>query len=896
MFKRLLSPLFCLTILFLASCGGDTGQRGSLTVQADLRISDISVEGATPTFSPDNFGAYELSVVNAVESVDFTLGQLFADSNAEIIVFRSANRVGGVAVEPFQETVLPGTTVTVPIEQGLNAVTIRIRTDDREQFLDYRFAVRRTASNANLGSLEILDADDRVINSDVGLPRTSDFDPEVTNYTIEIPYAFCTTNLRADTAINTSELRLNGEIIRADSIQRLDLPVGASEHVITVESEDGTNTTTYNLMFNRAEPTQEELDEDFKLSNLGITQGNVRNSITGGGFSCDFLNYTALLDSNEAVATITATPVVADRQVQIGRQVTETADDGSEETSIIDLTLVPAGDTVDFDLEVGANTFVVSTRNDDSGEAQFDYRLIVTRSDGSRTIVSTGAELQQALQSALPSDEIFIANTGGEPLSANSLVAESGKEGSIFYSAASGTAEEPITLINASSSVLSPLAGNDDVVVFELSGDHWQILNIDIEGGSTGILFNDASHNVVVGARVTGTSSAAVQLLNGSDENAFTRLAISDSGDRGLVVGSDAASWVSAPVAGPYEAVNLNNHFGKLFLDRAISGAHIHVEEGADGTIFRSIQVDASEVNDATAALIEVQGNNTEFSFSEVSVQGGNSITSIFSISDAGAEWLTEEWGEGTQITDMSFDLPGLESVFVVSATESVDNVLVANNEREDGIAVRYSGAGIDQNFVRPAYQIQWVDWANVDEAETNIAENTYCLSRASIEVSLALLTTSVVNTAVGIVPALCDASDADQHWDITHDGDGFVTLTDSSSDTIAGPAYQATVVNSRVDGVLMFNSDVVGDTGAFFLRWAFSAEERGGFGFMSKLDSSLVLAFDSLDAVIYQINGETGLPTQAGSFIAEDEDSLVMSVQARSSETQPSFTLLPLP
>jgi|GEM_PF-3260986 len=893
MFKRLLSSLFCLSVFLFLGCS-DTSQRGSLTVQADLRISNIEIEGVTPSFSPDNFGTYEVSVEGDVESVSLTLGELFAESPVEIVIFRIASVVDGARPESFEQSALAGDTVAVPVGLGLNGITVSIRTDGAQQVLNYTFTVLRAGFDANLTAIDIRD-DGRIINESVGLPLPQDFDPSTTDYTLDIPYSSCTTNLRA-TAVSGTELRLNGEIIISGSDRQIDLPVGRSESVLTVQSEDGTATTTYNLVFNREQPTAEERDADFTLSNLSLAQGGIRNTTTGAGFNCNSLVYTARLSSSEATASISAAPTIADRQVQIGRQVVETTDDGTEQTSIVDLVTVTAGVATDFDLEPGLNVFIVSTRQDENGDPVVGYQLIINRSEGNTVIVGTAEELQEALLAAQPNDEIVILSESREPLLGSASEALSGKEGTVFYSSASGTKAEPITLINESFLVFAALDEAETDIMFELAGDYWQIQNIQIEGGATGMLLNDASHNVIDTVRINDSGSTAVQLLNGSNNNALASFSITNSGGRGLVVGSDASSWTTAPVAGEYAPLNQNNQFGRVTLGNGIAGAHVHVEEGAENTVFRSIQVDAFDVDNATTALVEIQGNNTEFSFSELKAQNASGLDTVFSVSDAGYEWLTEAWGEDSQITDVRFDLPSQAAIPLVSAGDDVDSVFVANNERSDDVAVSYSGAAIDQNFIRPFYQIQWIDWSNVDADETNIAENTYCIQRAPVAHSLLVGETPLTRSLLGAVPATCDIADEDQHWNVSHDGDGFVLITDPLGDAIAGPTYQRTVIASRNDGVTLFNASAVGETNAFFLRWAFSAEERGEFAFESKLQSSIVMTFDLLDVIIYQINGMTGLPSQLGSFTAEDADSLVLSAQTRSEDIQTGFTLIPLP
>jgi len=76
--------------------------------------------------------------------------------------------------------------------------------------------------------------------------------------------------------------------------------------------------------------------------------------------------------------------------------VVETTDDGTEQTSIVDLVTVTAGVATDFDLEPGLNVFIVSTRQDENGDPVVGYQLIINRSEGNTVIVGTAEELQEA--------------------------------------------------------------------------------------------------------------------------------------------------------------------------------------------------------------------------------------------------------------------------------------------------------------------------------------------------------------------------------------------------------------------------------------------------------------------------------------------------------------------
>lgn len=891
MFKRFSYTLVCISILVLQACGGDNAQNGSLTVRADLSISDITIAGATPAFSPDRVGLYELEVASEVESVDISFGQLSEESGVEIFVLRRTR-----LADSNSQLVSPGSTITMPLDEGDNLIRVRVRTTDEEQFRDYSFNVRRISTSVELGNISF-GALSEEVDSGVDFVSPESFDAEVTEYSFNLPYSRCTVIMSTFARESGAEVFFDGESLGRGANLFLDFPVGETVHQLEVRAEDGIGSRLYTLTFNRDAPTAEDESFDVSLSDLVVAPGEL-TSTRGEGFNCFYGSYTTRVDNEQTSVAISATPSVAGREVSAARLVAVVDEDGAEGFEIEEWFVIPSGESVEFDVEVGdENNFVVAQRDPDTGDALFAYNINVTRAETNRTIVETGAELQQALLNAEPSDEIFILST--EALTGVATLAASGKDGVVFYSEASGTEEQPIVLINASSAaVLSPSAGHESATVFELAGDHWEIANLVIEGGSTGFVLNGASHNFIRFLDVSGSSDTGVQVLNGSHNNGFADLSISDLDGRALVVGSDASTWTSAPTPGPYAPANDNNAFGTFSIGPRVADTLIHIEEGATNTDLRSAQIhiDGYAGDKGNGAIIEIQGNETELSFSDFEDGTRDSPATIVRVSDAGKEWLTEQWGENTQVFDSQLDLSGLSDIALLTASDNVSQVSVANNVRTDAGSVVYSGVAVDDNFNRPAYQIQWIDFDNIDPDLNDIAANTFCLRRAPVTSSLNTTLGSVVREIVGVVTASCDASDSDQHWDLQNDGDGFVFLTDPEASVLTAPFYQGAMINFGTDGIAAFDAEAFSGSNAFFLRWTLEARENEAVVFSNKFARNFVLTMDGARLITYAIDSNTGRISAAGTFVSESEDEQLLYSERASSATQSNFSLLPLP
>ncbi|WP_236336639.1 cadherin-like beta sandwich domain-containing protein [Paenibacillus auburnensis] len=192
---------------------------------ANLTISSVrGTETLNPEFSSEVF-KYFLSVPYEVDQVD--LDAVKGDLNARITV-------NGVTVDQ---------TMPIQLAEGLNIVNLKVTAQDgkTESVYELDFTRESRSSNANLSS----------IGTDVGVLDPA-FDPEVTNYTVEVESDVNSVVLtpvvadaKAGSQITGRDGALPGNLVEGDNI-----------FDIVVTAEDGTvKTYTVNVIKAKPEPT-----------------------------------------------------------------------------------------------------------------------------------------------------------------------------------------------------------------------------------------------------------------------------------------------------------------------------------------------------------------------------------------------------------------------------------------------------------------------------------------------------------------------------------------------------------------------------------------------------------------------------------------------------------------
>ena len=779
-----------LSACILTACGGSSRNEteGITRGAPDLTLNSLAVSGGelSPNFdptitlpkssaSPNSASGYLLEVASDIDTVN--LVPVASQSNdVTITVFEvdfvqaqdDPDRID-FSKEIGLKTVASGDSYTTPpLDDGDNYFVIRVALKDDTLANEYRINVYKANNSAALGGVRISPAG----NSTTIFSIDPSFQSDVFDYRFNVDsngaqqninYANCAVDVTAGVfSPRASSAKINGEAVSHGSSRRVELSVGSNVIDVEVTAEDGVTTQPYTLSINRAAPTEAELNQDTTLSSLTVRrvmQGETEASGVpfSSDFSCLSLVYTAQISKSDSAIEIVPVASNSNATVAIGKLI-DADDNGIYDTEIINnetrFVTEPyvAGDE---NFVEGSITGVLIAVTSADGSRVREYQLLVERLATERIRVDNAAALQNALQNAQPNQEIYL-----EPVDYLGSLTTSGLGGAHFYSAQSGTAEEPIVITGN----FANLKGSDAAanIVLHLAGDYWQVDALLVSDANEGIVLDAASNNTFSRVLVSDVTGPGFHLRGGSQANLIEGSVVTRAG-KGIVIGSDDSLWANLnPMPGPFDEKDHNNRLRRSTIGPQVSDSLIEVKEG---TLNNTIEFSSLDSRDFVGgAPVMLGGNDIVMRYNTFYHQGGAAPEQIISLSEASEPWHNINWGEGAKIYQNVFSLGNLAVPLVgANAALAVD---VADNTRDDGGEVVYSGAGIDQAFSSPLYQIQWAQ------------DIQKCLGVDGNAV--------VVDSA--LVLADCSSQDA-MSWQFDNAKDGFVKLRNSAAPTLTiGP------------------------------------------------------------------------------------------------------------
>ena len=227
-------------------------------LSSDVKLSDLKVDGETiPGFDPD-VPSYTLpDVGNDVESITIDATPENDEATVEVVGADS----NGV----------------VPLEVGENVITVKVTAQDGSVGT-YTITVNREADDNNdLKSLEV-----------EGYDITPTFDPDTTEYTLEVPEDVDSITVNAEPDADTATVEGTGSH---------DLQPGENTITVTVTAEDGTE-KTYTIKV-----TKEESDEKITSEVYGHEIDDTY--ILTGNLNAKGINMKDELDNDNEKLTIT---------------------------------------------------------------------------------------------------------------------------------------------------------------------------------------------------------------------------------------------------------------------------------------------------------------------------------------------------------------------------------------------------------------------------------------------------------------------------------------------------------------------------------------------------------------------------------------------------------------
>lgn len=776
--------LTLLSFLVLAGCGGSGGgdAETGLTKIPDLTLSSLEVrtgEISLLDFKQGETGPYELSVDSTVSSIEITATA--SSSDAKILISTVSTELlnnGQLDTKIVDEReVQSGQQDLRNVLDGDNTFLVTLVDTSNTYRLEYRIRVHRVSSDASM-QFVLIDKNgffDRGFKAE-SLTKALDFKSITKEYKLETEYSFCSVTVKPVISEPSSKLWINGRPAYHREASLINLSkVGSTEdnyNVIEmkVESEDKTQTETYTIKVERKNPTETELSSVATIESLTLTEGSFTSP-----FSCTRRQLVAVVNRSITTTGLTVTPSSSTATMRISKYAV--GQDGSiklDETGdpvfeFEGLTL-PSNEIYDLQLEPGNNRYLVESyaaNHSSSFENTVSYALLIVKTDTNWIPVNNSSQLQQALINASAGDEIYLYD--GDYVGATDT---SGDAFAYFYSSASGTADNPITL-RAESGRNIKLSGTgvSNTSVLKLTGDYWMISNLSLENAGTGLLLDSASYHDIDRLTVVDQTGPAVLIQNGSNNNLIQNSEFSSS-SKGIVVGSDDSQWSTAPTPGEFLPENNSNQIRFNSFGRNILNEHIIVHEGVSDTVIESNVFD-SAIKTGVAngeTVIRNLANNTQIRnntfYNSTSDVESQQITN----QEPDEIWNTEAWATNLQVFGNRIDLGGKVSDFVNN--QSSQEVLTGKNARLDNVDLVNSGAMFSDVLTEQKYQLQVV------------ADPVLCLDFDDIKNDDGTIAYKALNY-------MTCGDISTQVWLFEHDVDGRVFLVnDTERDLMMAPKY----------------------------------------------------------------------------------------------------------
>ncbi|MGG1552595.1 DUF7594 domain-containing protein [Paenibacillus ferrarius] len=310
----------------------------------------------------------------------------------------------------------------------------------------------------------------------------------------------------------------------------------------------------------------------------------------------------------------------------------------------------------------------------------------VTTSGGSSGSSCSGAlssttAIQNAMKNATAGTVILLAP--GTYVGNRSTSGDPGGQG-LFYSGANGTSGSPIVLKSCDTSnpaVLKGSAVNDGSYGIHLTGDYWQIRDVEITTAQKGIIIDNGNRNLLNNVEVHNVGDEGVHFRDGSSYNTLEYSLIYDTGKyqsgygEGAYVGSDSSS--------NYEHVVTGNVISHTNFNGGITAEHIDVKEGATGTIIEYCTFNGTGISGDNSAdsFIDIKGVNTIVRYNQGYRNGNSKILDAFQVRTHGTDYAT---GMNNSFNNNTVNLDN-SAGYVVFATSQATGTTAANDTRTGG-------------------------------------------------------------------------------------------------------------------------------------------------------------------------------------------------------------------
>ncbi|WP_394825921.1 right-handed parallel beta-helix repeat-containing protein [Pendulispora albinea] len=274
--------------------------------------------------------------------------------------------------------------------------------------------------------------------------------------------------------------------------------------------------------------------------------------------------------------------------------------------------------------------------------------------------VSTASQLTAALRSAVPGDEIRMAD---------------GTYPGRFTINRSGTGSAPIVLTGSRAAVIDG-QGTSNGRTVQLQADHWRLIGFTVTNGQKGIMALGAHDTIIDKVRVHHIGDEAIHFRDNSTDNVVQNSEISDTGLRepgygeGIYFGQAVSNWPN----GQPDRSDRNKAIGNR-IGPDVRAEHLDLKEGTTGGEVRGNVFDGAGQTGANYAdsWIDVKGNGYRI----VGNRGTSALLDGFQ-----THIVAEGWGRDNVFSGNTADVRASGFGFKIAkdGSSSAGNVVCTNN------------------------------------------------------------------------------------------------------------------------------------------------------------------------------------------------------------------------
>lgn len=295
---------------------------------------------------------------------------------------------------------------------------------------------------------------------------------------------------------------------------------------------------------------------------------------------------------------------------------------------------------VDFLIKKSDNATGVYDIDGDGDCDVFDIiklrRNVIYENESVNTVyVRTSGELTQALNNAMPGDEIVLEAGIYTPDS-------TGPKCASYWSAVDGTKEKPITIRSRDTENPATLYGKSiaNGIVLYITGDYWKIENLEVSNAQKGIILDNSNYSLIKKCNVSETGSEGIHLRDNSSYCRVEDCIVINTGRISPGYGEAVYIGSSENTSGYGYKCDYNIVSGCV-LGPGVTAEMTDIKEYTTGNIVENCKLYGDDLSGQTSAnaFIKVKGNDTVIRNNDAYQNGNTILRNAFEVHEIVSGW-----------------------------------------------------------------------------------------------------------------------------------------------------------------------------------------------------------------------------------------------------------------